>query len=240
MSVGFDVGEALAGVRGRGGVWGFVRGFAEGWRVPLGAGDGYGEWEIADAERRLGFALPVAVREAYGLFGRRRDLTSNQDRLLAPRELVVREGALVYRVENQYAAEWGVLLADLDQDDPPVYVRGAAGSPGRPLPFLDRFSLACVEMVLAESVFGAPDGLGDNRHLDGVDPGYIASRYTRVPLPDCPLWAVDGGVTRWFSAPGVLLREDAGQWLWVLARTGSALARVRNELPGDWLLSVRS
>jgi hypothetical protein len=49
-------------------------------------GNGYGKADIDAAEERLGVRFPAAVREAYGLFGRRADLTSNQDRQLRPGE----------------------------------------------------------------------------------------------------------------------------------------------------------
>jgi hypothetical protein len=53
--------------------------FAGSWRSPLTERDGCGEDELAAAERRLGLRLPAAVREAYALFGKWPDLTSNQD-----------------------------------------------------------------------------------------------------------------------------------------------------------------
>lgn len=49
------------------------------------------------------------MREAYLLFGRRPDLTARQDPLVPPRELSFDDSgtAVVFRVENQYCAEWG-------------------------------------------------------------------------------------------------------------------------------------
>ncbi|NED52573.1 SMI1/KNR4 family protein, partial [Micromonospora aurantiaca] len=68
--------------------------------------DGTPETELAAAEKKLGVRLPAAVREAYMLFGRREDLHSNMQHLLAPADFYVddREEALVFREENQGAA----------------------------------------------------------------------------------------------------------------------------------------
>ncbi|WP_223184536.1 SMI1/KNR4 family protein [Streptomyces sp. CBMA152] len=86
--------------------WRFIQGFAAHWADALEHGDGWTEADLVAAEERLGVRLPVAMREAYLLFGRRRDLTSNHDELLAPDELYVDDAgeALVFRHENQGAA----------------------------------------------------------------------------------------------------------------------------------------
>ncbi|WP_406352559.1 hypothetical protein [Streptomyces sp. NBC_00658] len=54
-------------------------------------------------------------------------------------------------------------------------------------------------------------------------------------MPDYPAWAVEGGTVRWFASPDVLLRVDAGDWLWALGRTAPALDAVRELLSGDWI-----
>jgi hypothetical protein len=62
--------------------------------------------------------------------------------------------------------------------------------------------------------------------------------YERLPFPDYPGWwqpEVQSGI-RWFGGPDVLLREDSRTWLWVLARSTTSLARVRDALPGDWIM----
>jgi hypothetical protein len=113
------------------------------------------------AEQRLGVKLPVALREAYLLFGRRADLTACQDPLLPPDRLRVDHSGsiMVFRVENQHCAEWGVATGDdWNQADPPVYVRQRDDR--RWEPFLDRVPAACVEMVLSEVLLGRRQ-LGD-------------------------------------------------------------------------------
>ena len=121
MSDGFDLGQEVAASLGsRQGAWRFIRRFAQSWLTPLTDEDGWTEDDLRAAERRLGLRLPPAIREAYALFGRRQDLTSVQDRLLDPDQLEVdvTGEVLIYRVENQSVAVWGVPLAAMEQPDP--------------------------------------------------------------------------------------------------------------------------
>jgi hypothetical protein len=238
MLDGFDLGQEVAASLGsRQGAWRFIRRFAQSWLTPLTDADGWTEADLQAAEQRLGVRLPPAVREAYALFGRRQDLTSVQDRLLDPDQLEV-DGTgevLIYRVENQSVALWGVPLAALEQPDPPVVMAPNFEDVGWE-PFLERFSLACVEMVLSESLHSAPLGLSDNRELDPAGHALIEQRFVRLAIPDYPLWALPGGSVCWFAGPEVLLCDFARTWLWVRARTTDALDAVRAVLPGDWLM----
>jgi hypothetical protein len=238
MSAGFDIGQEVAASLGsRQGAWRFIRRFAESWLTSLSDGDGWVEADLQAAEQRLGVRLPPAIGEAYALFGRRQDLTSVQDQLLDPDELEVdvTGAVLVYRVENQSVVLWGVPLAAMEQSDPPVMVGPNFEDVGWE-PFLERFSLACVEMVLSESLHSAPLGLSDNRELDPAAAELVARRFARLAIPDYPLWALPGGSVRWFAGPEVLLCDFAGTWLSVRARTTVALDAVRAALPGDWLM----
>jgi hypothetical protein len=105
--------------------WRFLTRFAADWRSPLTADDGYNSSALDEAEQRLGVRLPTALREVYGLLGRRDDLIRNQDRLQRPDELYISKGALVYHTENQGAAEWAILLEDLIAEDPPTVIRSS-------------------------------------------------------------------------------------------------------------------
>jgi hypothetical protein len=236
MSARFDVGqEAAASLGSRHGAWRFIRRFAESWLTPLTDEDGWPEGDLQAAEEHLGVRLPPAIREAYGLFGRREDLTSVQDRLLGPDELQVdmTGEVLIYRLENQLVAAWGVPLAAMAQPDPPVVVARDFEDVSWE-PYLERFSLACVEMVLTESLFSAPSELSDNRELDPAAVALVEQRFARLAIPDYPLWALPDGSVRWFAGPEVLLCDFAGTWLWVRARTTVALDAVHAALPGEW------
>ncbi|SNY12476.1 hypothetical protein [Paractinoplanes atraurantiacus] len=211
--------------------WQFIRWFAETWATPLLPGDGCDEAE-------LGVSLPASLRRAYELFGRRFDLTRSQDRLLAPDEVHVDDtgDVLIFRVENQHVAEWGVPLTAVNEPDPPVVFR----CPSFPAaerawqPFLATVSLACVEMVLSEWMFSGGE-FTDNRELDDGDLVVLEERFRRLPMPDYPLWA-GGGPMRWFAGDGVILRVDAGTWLWCRAQSAEAIVAVREVLPGEWLM----
>jgi hypothetical protein len=238
MSEGFDLGQEVAASLGsRQGAWRFIRRFTQSWLTPLTDEDGWTEDDLRAAERRLGLRLPPAIREAYALFGRRQDLTSVQDRLLDPDqlELDVTGEVLIYRVENQSVAVWGVPLAAMEQPDPPVVMARNFEDVSWE-PFLERFSVGCMEMVLSESLFSAPVELSDNRELDPATAGLVGQLFARLAMPDYPMWALPGGSVRWFVGPEVLLCDFAGTWLWVRARTTGALDAVRIALPGEWLL----
>ncbi|WP_244953179.1 SMI1/KNR4 family protein [Streptomyces ipomoeae] len=191
---------------------------------------------MEQAEETLGRRLPVALREGYSLLGAtRHDLTGNQDPLLQPSELFVHDefgGVLVFRSENQGCAFWGVRLRDLDQDDPPVFVQSRDGW----IPFLERVSLAWVELVLSETL------LGDGRLYNACElPAELIRelpmRFTHAELPDYPMWTgMEEAPVRWFSAPGKLLRLD-GQgdhsWLHVRGRTAADLESIYAAVPGQ-------
>ncbi len=178
---GFDAGEALGGGLGdRRQAWDFIRRFAAEWTTPLGPGDGVSRDAWRAAEHHVGVELPAALREAYLLFGRRPDLTSRQDRLIPPHRLGLDEpgSAVVFRVENQGCAEWGVAVADLASADPPVCIRDRDGGDWEP--FLDRVSVACAEMVLSEVVTGR-GRLGDMCDLPrALDPPSAAGPKSRL------------------------------------------------------------
>ncbi|MET9496949.1 SMI1/KNR4 family protein [Streptomyces sp. NPDC006552] len=228
MTETFDVRTRLAeALPSRTEAWQFVADFAAYWQQPLQPGDGWSVEEVEAAERRLGLVLPGSLREAYLLLGRRTDLTSNHDTLLKPDELHVLDGALVYRVENQGAASWGVLLADLDNDDPGTVIRPdlADKSQERWDAWESSLTVACVEMVMSEVVLFA-GGFTDYLELDAEEAGLV-EQFRELPAV--------GRDVRWFADADVLIRELDGFCLNVRSRTEEALDRLRESVPGDWL-----
>lgn len=235
MDDGRTIAQALAEVRDAGSAFAFIEWFAREWLTPVRDGDGCTAEEVAAAEERLGLRLPASLAAFYRLLGWRRDLTRNQDSLITLNSLAVVDGVLIYRVEAQGCASWGVRVSGLGPADPPAVFCEGYGD-GRPWrPFLGSFSLAAVEMVLSEALLG-PAGCHDNRDLDDADIVRLEELYERLPFPDYPAWWQPDvpQAVRWFSGPGVLLREDSRTWLWVLARNAAALACVRDALPGRW------
>jgi hypothetical protein len=246
MIGGFDVGRAVgAGLGDRRRVLEFIDEFAAAWTRPLVREDGYGEDVLQSVEEHLGVRLPPTLREAYLVLGKRTDLTARQDPLLPPGRLRMdqAEAVIVFRRENQACAEWGVAAADPpDPADPPVYVRRSGDRKWEP--FAARMSLACAEMVLSEVLLGAEFmAMCD---VSGVPAAATAeSLYQRVTLPEYPLWCDTAITSRWFAAPGKLLRIDGrGPYCWLVAagQTHNDLKSICAAIPGDWqgaLLSAR-
>ncbi|MFB7037583.1 MULTISPECIES: SMI1/KNR4 family protein [unclassified Streptomyces] len=240
MTQEFDLGASLArGVEGRSGAWAFIQDFAAHWvGAALGSGDGWTEADLDAAEVRLGLQLPTALREAYVLFGRRRDLTSNHDVLLGPAELYVDDAkeALVFRHENQGAASWGILLDSLQDDDPAVSVRLdlADKSAERWEEWLERLSLCFVEITLSESL-RADEELCDFLDPDDDSLELLETNFVRLPFPAYPV----GEETRWFLGRDVIVRDDDGAAVLARGRTAEAVDRVRDLIPGDWLNDCR-
>lgn len=209
--------------------------------TPLTPADGYGESDLAEAEDRLGVRLPAATREAYQLFGRRADLVRTQDRLLEPSKLRfdATGEVLTFRVENQYVTEWGIRASDLVVTDPPVifWLDNLNQSGWRP--FLDRFSLACVEMVLSESMLH--EDVSASRELDDKTVDILERRFDRLPFPDYPLWASpDGPPMRWFSDGQVLLCDYSRSWLGAGAPTAKRSTGCERLSPAIGCLQTRS
>ncbi|MFC4609041.1 hypothetical protein ACFO9E_14630 [Streptomyces maoxianensis] len=127
-------------------------------------------------------------------------------------------------------------LSDLDQDDPPVFVQSRHGWE----PFLDRVSLACVELVLSETLFGDDGRLYNACELPSDLLDTVPRRFQRVALPDYPMWVgLEDSPVRWFSAPGKLLRQDGigvHSWLHARGRTRADLESICDVVPGQWVL----
>ncbi len=217
----------------------FVARFAEASGPTQQPFDGYSEEELAEAERRLGIRLPAPLRDLYALIGRRSDLVRAQDDLLAPDALYIDTSgqALEFRVECQAVAFWGIPLTAIDDADPPV-VCSYRSEPREWQPYLDRLSLAMIEMLLSEWIVAGgslkPE-LAASRQLDDQAVQALEANFTRLPLPDYPMWTdLQGMPTRWYFGMGAVLCAQGDTWLWVAANSPEALAAVRDALPGHW------
>jgi len=240
MSGAFDVARAMrAGLGDRQHAWEFIRGLAAEWISPLAPGDGVSEDVLWAAEQRLRVNLPAALREAYLLFGRRSDLTAVQDPLVPPEGLRADHSGsiVVFRLENQHCAEWGVATEDdWNPADPPVYVRRQPGD-RRWEPFMDRVSIACLEMALSELLIGR-GRLGDMCQLPAELITGVESAYDQLPVPEYRSWYDRSVTVRWFFAPGKLLRMDGrgpGCWLIAGGKTPADLKSIRTTFPGPWI-----
>lgn len=130
--------------------------------------------------------------DVCALLGKGADLTSVQDLLLPLERLRIEDGALVCRRENQAVAEWAVRQEDLETDDPPVVFRRMDSNARDWSGFLDRFSVACIEMVLSESFAAHDEMRADNRPVEESETLEAPPGFERLALPDYPMWAVEG------------------------------------------------
>lgn len=210
---------AVAAPGDRAAAWHVAEVLAADWSErPLAAGDGYTDAELDAAASALGLPLPAALREALKLFGRRDDLTRNQDPLATPENLETYEGALVFRDENQGVCWWGVLIDDLDQDDPPTYHRPDLldKTEEKWTPWTDKLSLALVEALMAETVLGQDEDMTCWAEL-GPEP---VEESGLSPLPRIqPEWYQ----TTWYVGDDLLAHAADGAWISVLARSREAL-----------------
>ncbi len=103
--------------------WALLSSLIAEWYRPLSGGDGFPIAALDACEKRLSTRLPAAMREWYGLAGRREDVWNCQDTLLSPDELIVEGGVLQFYVENQAVTSWGMRSDNLNLPDAPVVVR---------------------------------------------------------------------------------------------------------------------
>lgn len=182
--------------------------------------DGYTDADLDTAAADLGHPLPAALREALKLFGRRDDLTRNQDPLATPEDLEIYEGALTFRDENQGVCTWGVLLEDLHQEDPPTYLRAdlADKAEEKWLPWTDKLSLALVEALITETI------IGDDEDLTAAwQPQPGDGRPEETGLTALPRIQPDWYKTAWYIGDDLLAHVADGAWISVRARSPEAL-----------------
>lgn len=209
--------------------WRFLTRFAADWRSPLAASDGYDASTLDETEQRLGVLLPAALREVYGLLGRRDDLIRNEDRLQRPDELYISEGALVYHTENQGAAEWGILLEDLVTEDPPTMIRSslADASAERWEPWTARLSVAVLDLVMAETVRYDRDDL-----MDATD---LIDELGLAEFEPLPALLPERHGSAWYLGQGVLLHVLDKSWIIARGQSPEALDSVRVVMAGNWI-----
>ncbi|GAA4607801.1 hypothetical protein BJY16_006521 [Actinoplanes octamycinicus] len=170
-------------------------------------------------------AVPAALREAYAIGD-----------LLDPRALEVQGEVLVFHYADPMITEtrWGIPLDTVDQADPPVVIDTGGGWQ----PYLDRVSLACVDVALTAVIQEHDEELCNACELPAELVGPALAAFDRVPLPDLPMWIdVEESPVRWWSRPGQLLRThgEGGVWLWASAQTRADLDAMYAALPGaDW------
>ncbi|WP_431678107.1 hypothetical protein [Kitasatospora sp. KL5] len=236
MSESFDLRVDLpAALAGPSAAFTFVERFAAHLGAPIESGDGFPEEELAAAEQRLGFALPGAMREWYSRFGRRWDLFHALRYPYSPEDLWAEEGVLVWQTEKLFWYACGIPLDRLSETDPPVVTD--VGEDDEWSAHADRFSLACIELLMSQNTLCGDVGGWTRERLPG-DAEYLERHFTAVPSLYGP--EASGGLYRWFTDRDVLVCDDRSDedaelgWLHVRALTSEAADRIQAELPGKW------
>lgn len=82
--------------------------------------DGAKPASLAACEKRLKLKLPRAINVYYQIAGNL-PLNTEHNILYAPKDLIKRDGKLVFMEENQAVVFWGLDLNALNQPDPEVF-----------------------------------------------------------------------------------------------------------------------
>lgn len=228
----FNAADFAARLSARADRWSLLKDFIAEWHGPLEDGDGYPASEIDAAEQRLGLKLPVALREWYQLAGQREDVVAVQNFLRPPDRLFTQEqdGAEVFYfyTENQACVNWGILASDLALDDPPVYLDETGSVENRSL------SQFVTQMVVLETAcFGSAFGGNGSANLEALES--VERYFVPLGLPDWhwPIYA-----SRLYGGDDVLIEaeasEDGYQWIWIGARSQSALRDATQRFSIDW------
>ena len=203
--------------------WRLAEEFIDVWHGGVWHGDEYTSDELAAAERRLGSALPAALRTWYRLGGRRRDVWANEEVFLPPDQLRWDAGyGLVFRRHGTFPTRWYILPHEVALDDPPVYRsdgdRVAAGS----------LSLFALFELLQEvqQVHISCELYGDD---DGRRPP-LPTRFRPTGLPELDR---QGAVVRFWEADDTLVMcERDDEWWYATCRTEEAYQHLVREF-GD-------
>ncbi|HZT40892.1 MAG TPA: hypothetical protein VFA07_01820 [Chthonomonadaceae bacterium] len=103
--------------------WQWLEAYMHAWGLPTARKSRITERALTQAEVRLGRALPGSLREWYLLpcqpYQLEKPITCNQ--MILPEELEIQDDILIFHGENQWCCQWGILVQDMDQTDPPVY-----------------------------------------------------------------------------------------------------------------------
>jgi hypothetical protein len=193
------------------------------WYRPLAPGDGYGGEELRQSAERLGITIPTAMREWYGLAGRRDDVWSQQDTLLSPKKLFCEDGVLHFFIENQAVTCWGLRTGDLSRDDPPVVVRDEHQTWVVQSPTLSEFTLHLFTYAVQ---FGR-----QLAYIHGFAHPPCVERIVRT-LPKLGFPGFVWGRVRLFGFRDLIVSIDGTQHISASGQTEQALAPFRQLIDG--------
>ncbi len=205
--------------------WRLVEEFLEVWHGPLRPEDGCSEAKLQAAERRLGFKLPAALREWHALAGRRKGTWSKQDHLHPVNSLRIdpQSDVLIVRSENQGCERWGIRVADLGLDDPPV-IEVYANAQASPTTTAFACLVLLYEVKFARSVFWAGGAIRDEEIRAAALRGL-----SRCDLPE-RYWVASP--LRLFEGIDLIVEFQSEDWVNVAARGEEAFRQLDEMVRG--------
>jgi hypothetical protein len=203
--------------------------FIENWYGAVKPGDGYSQKEVDDAEARLGFRLPAALREWYQLAGRRFDVWCRTLGMyfFEPKALGVEfDGIFVFRMDDfEGYVSWGIRVSDLGKDDPSIWGINAPDLGYSPSVFecTPTTTLFAIQSMLEEMSMNNPFC---SAYCEADWSEYVRSTFQKCDFTIGPYWnAIDSSVLEVFEGLDTVVRLG-NHALSVTARTEEAFARL--------------
>lgn len=162
--------------------------------------------------------------EALKAFRPGSPLIDAHNRLLGPERLEAEDGVVVFGEENQHVSYWGVAVADLAADDPPV-LRTENREPIVWQPEFDRLDTFLSVFCLWQAINGAWPFHGNGRTGPSGMTKKLLSQLEPVPL------RANGSGLVFFVGGSELIVAIAGRELFAAARTEAAWAALQRAAP---------
>lgn len=205
--------------------WYIIKKIIEKWQRPLTPIDGLPLALVEKAERRLGFPLPVVLKEWYLLAGQNFSIAN--DPLLLPDRLIFENGLLIFWVENQWVVTWGIAAEDLDKEDPPVFLISGPSSKVKENTSLSEFIL---QMVLHEITITGEFCASVEATPSLIE--YFEQSFPRLDLPD---WHWPVYPTRFHGNEDVFIHIESDVWIWVVTLNQATLSNITEQFDTAWI-----
>ena len=197
------------------------------WHGPIRPEDGFSETELE------GLSMPYPLRWWYRWAGRRSDIMSGQNLLLAPDQLTMKDGLLEFYVENQYCYQWGT---HFEGEDPPVFGRSGITNPWQPEGMIlsEHLILACLfEAIMCHSPYGASASWLEQSVIDKIS--------EHIPAISINPWKW-GGSARFYAKAGAFMytmpngefKGKQGYSVWIGAKTEHPLKFLKPYIDKNW------
>ncbi len=227
--------------------WSLLEAFIQEWELPTAERARFILEDLAEAEARLGFALPLAVREWYLLPFQPYQLETRlitHNWLVEPHNLgdlfPLTDDRLIVHSENQDCCSWAIRVSERHLDDPPVYV-GSSSEPPAPDNWRlqnTTFSEFALQLVISDT-FGGRGYWARADNLEAPMAALLERRFAPLGFPD---WLERGSrvnflggpdviVLCWRKAPGLAEGRIAVS---LSARSRAGLEQALHQLPFNW------